>query len=59
MKVSALCDSGYKDVRVEAETLTDFLYAEMFAYAKISDQAPTIDNTLLINLGLLKVRRTW
>lgn len=59
MKVSALCGSGYGDVRVEAEKLTDLLYADLFAYATSTNQTSTIDNTLLINLGLLKVSQQF
>lgn len=57
MKVSALCGSGYGDVRVEAERMTDSLYSELFSHAKSSDQSANVDNTLLVNLGLLKVNR--
>lgn len=56
MKVSALCDSGYMDVRIKAESLSDVLYAQLFSYAIEKDQISNLHNTLLVNLGLLKVR---
>ncbi|KAK0085213.1 hypothetical protein PV325_005588 [Microctonus aethiopoides] len=54
MKVSALCGSGYGDVRIEAERLTDKLYSELFSYAMSNDEMSSVNNNLLINLGLLK-----
>lgn len=56
MKVSALCDSGYMNVRIKAESLSDVLYAQLFSYAIEKDQIPNLTNALLINLGLIKVR---
>ncbi|EFN62725.1 Ran GTPase-activating protein 1 [Camponotus floridanus] len=54
MKVSALCDSGYMNVRIKAEFLSDALYAKLFSYAIENDQILTLNNALLINLGLIK-----
>lgn len=56
MKVSALCDSGYMDVRIKAESLSDSLYAQLFSYAIEKSQISNLNNALLVNLGLLKVR---
>lgn len=56
MKVSALCDSGYMNVRMKAESLSDALYAQLFSYAIEKDQISNLTNALLINLGLIKVR---
>lgn len=57
MKVSALCASGYMDVRVPAEQVTERLYSELFANAAKSNKMPSLNNALLVNLGLLKVSR--
>ncbi|XP_015607508.1 ran GTPase-activating protein 1 [Cephus cinctus] len=54
MKVSTLCDSGYVDVRVEAEGVTEILYAELFTYAIKNNKVSTLNNALLVNLGLIK-----
>lgn len=56
MKISALCDSGYMNVRIKAEALSDALYAQLFSYAIEKDQISNLTNALLINLGLIKVR---
>lgn len=55
MKVSALCSSGYMDVRVPAEHLSERLYSELFSYALKNNKLPKLNNALLVNLGLLKV----
>lgn len=57
MKVSALCGSGYMNVRIKAESLSDALYAKLFSYAVENDQISTLNNALLVNLGLIKVRK--
>lgn len=57
MKVSALCDSGYMDVRLKAESLSDALYEKLFSYAVEKDQISNLDNALLVNLGLIKVKQ--
>lgn len=57
MKVSALCGSGYMNVRLKAESLSDALYAKLFYYAVDNDQISSFNNALLINLGLIKVRK--
>lgn len=54
MKVSSLCGSGYGDVRVEAETLTDKLYSELFTFAQSNNQLSNVNNNLLVNLALIK-----
>lgn len=57
MKVSTLCNSGYMDVRLKAESLSDALYEKLFSYAVEKDQISNLDNALLINLGLIKVKQ--
>lgn len=57
MKVSALCGSGYINVRIKAESLSDALYAKLFSYAVENDQTSNLNNGLLVNLGLIKVRK--
>lgn len=57
MKVSALCGSGYINVRIKAESLSDALYAKLFSYAVENDQISNLNNALLVNLGLIKVRK--
>lgn len=57
MKVSTLCNSGYMDVRLKAESLSDALYEKLFSYAVEKDQTSNLDNALLINLGLIKVKQ--
>ncbi|KAG5306293.1 RAGP1 protein, partial [Acromyrmex insinuator] len=54
MKVSALCDSGYMNVRIKAESLSDALYAKLFSYAVETNQISNFNNALLVNLGLIK-----
>ncbi|XP_011144682.1 ran GTPase-activating protein 1 [Harpegnathos saltator] len=54
MKVSSLCDSGYMNVRIKAESLSDALYIQLFSYAIEKDQISNLTNALLINLGLIK-----
>lgn len=54
MKVSALCDSGYMNVRIKAEFLSDALYAKLFSYAIENNQILDLNNALLVNLGLIK-----
>ncbi|XP_063987105.1 ran GTPase-activating protein 1 [Diachasmimorpha longicaudata] len=54
MKVSSHCGSGYADIRVEAEHLTDLLYSELFHYASKNDQMSNLNNNLLVDLGLIK-----
>ncbi|KYQ59417.1 Ran GTPase-activating protein 1 [Trachymyrmex zeteki] len=58
MKVSALCDSGYMNVRIKAESLSDALYAKLFSYAVETNQVSNFNNALLINLGLIKSEET-
>ena len=55
MKVSALCASGYMDVRVSAEQVTECLYSQVFDSATKNNQVPLLNNALLVNLGLIKV----
>lgn len=55
MKVSALCGSGYGDIRVEAEQLTDKLYSHLFDYATTNQQMSYVNNNLFVVLGLIKV----
>ncbi|XP_011868365.1 PREDICTED: ran GTPase-activating protein 1 [Vollenhovia emeryi] len=54
MKVSALCGSGYINVRIKAEFLSDALYAKLFSYAVENNIISNLNNALLVNLGLLK-----
>ena len=54
MKVSALCSSGYIDVRIRALSITDALYAKLCSYAVENDQISIWNNALLVNLGLIK-----
>ena len=55
MKVSALSTSGYIDVRLKSQNLTDSLYSKLCIFAIQSNQVPTWNNALLVNLGLIKV----
>lgn len=55
MKVSALCTSGYIDVRLKAQNLTDILYLKLCSFATENDQISAWNNALLVNLGLIKV----
>ena len=54
MKVSALCTSGYIDVRLRAQNLTDILYSKLCSFATENDQISVWNNALLVNLGLIK-----
>lgn len=55
MKVSSLCGSGFMDVRIYAESLSDELYLALFSHAIKTNQIHVLNNNLLVNLGLLKV----
>lgn len=55
MKVSALNTSGYVDVRLRAQNLTDALYSKLCFFAIENDQISIWNNALLVNLGLIKV----
>lgn len=57
MKVSALCGSGYMDVRQPAEQVTERLYSELFTNAVKNNQVPNLNNALVVSLGLLKVSK--
>ncbi|KOX69417.1 Ran GTPase-activating protein 1 [Melipona quadrifasciata] len=54
MKVSAFSTSGYIDVRLKSQNLTDALYSKLCFFAMQSNQIPTWNNALLVNLGLIK-----
>nr|XP_033340541.1 ran GTPase-activating protein 1 [Megalopta genalis] len=54
MKISSLCASGYVDVRIKAQILTDSLYAMLCSCAKENNQISIWNNTLLVSLGLIK-----
>ncbi|PBC32845.1 ran GTPase-activating protein 1 isoform X1 [Apis cerana] len=54
MKVSALNTSGYVDVRLRAQNLTDALYSKLCFFAIENDQVSIWNNALLVNLGLIK-----
>lgn len=54
MNVSSFCGSGYVDIRIKAENLTDTLYAKLFELAVKHNQITILNNALLVNLGLLK-----
>lgn len=54
MKVSALSTSGYADVRLKAQNLTDALYSKLCSFAIENDQTSVWNNVLLVNLGLIK-----
>ncbi|KAK1123990.1 hypothetical protein K0M31_007018 [Melipona bicolor] len=54
MKVSAFSTSGYIDVRLKSQNLTDTLYSKLCFFAMQSNQIPTWNNALLVNLGLIK-----
>lgn len=43
------------DVRIHAESLTEDLYSELFSQAVKTNQISVLNNSLLVNLGLLKV----
>lgn len=43
------------DVRVPAEQVTERLYSELFTNAVKNNQIPSLNNALLVSLGLLKV----
>ncbi|XP_043472788.1 ran GTPase-activating protein 1 [Leptopilina heterotoma] len=54
MKVSSFCGSGFMDVRIFAESLSDELYSALFSHAIKTNQVHILNNNLLVNLGLLK-----
>ncbi|XP_053994785.1 ran GTPase-activating protein 1 [Hylaeus anthracinus] len=54
MKVSEKCDSGYIDVRIRAQNLTDGLYLNLCTFVTENDQTSVWNNALLVNLGLIK-----
>ncbi|CAK9829039.1 Ran GTPase-activating protein 1 [Anthophora retusa] len=54
MKVSALSTSGYADVKLKAQNLTDALYSKLCSFVIENDQTSVWNNVLLVNLGLIK-----
>lgn len=54
MKVSSFCGSGYSDVRLRAENLTDALYFKLCTFAVENDKTSIWNNAVLVNLGLIK-----
>ncbi|XP_017762799.1 PREDICTED: ran GTPase-activating protein 1 [Eufriesea mexicana] len=54
MIVSAFSTSGYADVRIKAQNLTDALYSKLCTFAIENDQISVWNNALLVNLGLIK-----
>ncbi|XP_068980096.1 ran GTPase-activating protein 1-like [Bombus flavifrons] len=54
MKVSALSTTGYADVRLRTQYLTDALYSKLCSFVTENDQISVWNNILLVNLGLIK-----
>lgn len=56
MKVSALTRSTKAEVAQCSLKATEILYRNLFVYANQSDELSFINNSILVNLGLIKVR---
>lgn len=57
MSVSALCRNLKPLVTQCAFKATELLYRELFVYAQQSDELSMVNNSILVNLGLIKVRK--
>lgn len=56
MKVAALSISSDKNVAESASKCAELLYRELFTWAQKSENISHLNNTLLVHLGLIKVR---
>lgn len=56
MKVSALTRSTKTEVAQCSLKATEILYRDLFVYANQSGELSFINNSILVNLGLIKVR---
>lgn len=56
MKVSALTRSTKTEVAQYSLKATEILYRDLFVYANQSGELSFINNSILVNLGLIKVR---
>lgn len=55
MKVSSLTDNSQESVADHATKVSETLYKELFSWAQSSNHMSTVNNCLLVNLGLIKV----
>lgn len=55
VKVSSLTDNSEESVADHATKIAETLYKELFSWAQTSDHLSTVNNCLLVNLGLIKV----
>lgn len=55
MKVSGLCKSSDKTITQSATNIAVKLYKELFIWSKNEKKNSLLNNTLLVNLGLIKV----
>lgn len=58
MKISALGTNVITNVDDACLQCTEFLFKELFTWAQQTKNISTINNNLLINLGLIKVKMT-
>jgi hypothetical protein len=56
MKVSSLSASSSDVIKQAALLCSDALYRELFKWAEEQDQSSIVNNSLLVHLGLIKVK---
>lgn len=60
MKVSSLAASGVPEVKQVAMMCSNVLYRELFKWANVNDKLPSVTNSLLVHLGLIKSEnKSW
>lgn len=55
MKVSGLCKSTDEIIKQSALSISRKIYKELFSWSKNENINSLVNNTLLVNLGLIKV----
>jgi hypothetical protein len=56
MKVSSLSVSTSEETKQAALSCSDALYRELFKWAEEQEQSSIVNNSLLVHLGLIKVK---
>lgn len=55
MKVASLSKDAKSEVAESALKCTELLYKDLFIWAQQSDKTSIVNNSILVNLGLIKV----
>lgn len=57
MKVASLNDNSKSNVAETSQEVTDSLYKYLFSWAQKNDKLSQVNNSLLVNTGLIKVSK--